>query len=114
MIASPVRDKEDNTSKNNKAEKRLLDSSKVKDLPQMNSSSDLERDRDGFSHAVAEAREKMGGKNTKGSGSIFGCFFCCGPKNSSSATTNRRRPIPKPEKRKDLLTSPTTTDLEEE
>ena len=84
MIASPVRDKEDNTSKNNKAEKRLLDSSKVKDIPQINSSSDLERDRDGFSHAVAEAREKMGGKN-KGSGGIFGCFFCCGPKNNSSA-----------------------------
>lgn len=81
MIASPVRDKDENTNKNNKAEKRLLDSSKIKDLPQMNSSSDL--DRDGFSHAVASANEKMGGKN-KGSGGIFGCFFCCGPKNSSS------------------------------
>ena len=84
-------------------------------MPNINSSSDLERDHDGFSHAVAEAKEKMGGKNSRngGTGGIFGCFFCCGPKNSS-AGTNRRRPIPRPEKRKDILTSPTTDDLEEE
>lgn len=101
----------DEKSKNNKGEKRLLDSSKVKDMPQMNSSSDLSGG--GFSNAVAEAKEKMGGKKspTASSGGIFGCFFCCGPKQSVSASSNRKRTtIPRPEKRRDLLTSPTTDD----
>lgn len=87
-------------SKHNKAERRLLDSSKVKNIPKMNSSSDLDKDRDGFSNAVAEAKEKMGSKPTKnGNNGIFGCFFCCGPKNNASAGHVRKRPIPKPEKR---------------
>merc|ERR1712151_247867 len=60
-----------------------------------------DQERDGFSNAVAQANEKMGrGKQSRnGTGGIFGCFFCCGPKSSASASTNRKRHIPPPEKR---------------
>ena len=96
-----------------KPEKRMLDSSKVKDLAIMNSSSDLGTE--GFTSAVAQANEKMQPKNQKKQSSgLFGCFICCGPKNSQSAQTTRKRPIPRPDKKRELITSPTTTDLEDE
>ena len=56
MINSPVKGKEDAKTKS-RPEKRMLDSSKVKDLAIMNSSSDLGTE--GFTSAVAEANEKM-------------------------------------------------------
>ena len=63
-----------------KPEKRMLDGSKVKNLAIMNSSSDLGTE--GFTSAVAEANEKMKTKQKNQSSGLFGCFFCCGPKNS--------------------------------
>ena len=80
----------------------------------MNSSSDLGTE--GFTSAVAEANQKMQTKSKKGqSQGLFGCFICCGPKNSQSAQATRKRPIIRPDKKtKQLITSPTTTDLEDE
>ena len=113
MINSPIKEKEEAKTKPVRPEKRMLDSSKVKELAIMNSSSDLGTE--GFTSAVAEANEKMQTKNKKGqSQGLFGCFICCGPKNSQSAQSTRKRPMIRSDKRKQLITSPTTTDLEEE
>ena len=51
VIHGPENEKDPANSKNNKAEKKNLDSSKVS-LPIGNSSSDLDKDRDGFTTAV--------------------------------------------------------------
>lgn len=59
VINSPNNKKDEANGKNNKAEKRLLDGSKVKDMASMNSSSDLDKDRDGFSTHASEAKEKI-------------------------------------------------------
>lgn len=56
MINSPEKVKGEAKMKS-RPEKRMLDSSKVKDLAIMNSSSDLGTE--GFTSAVAEANEKM-------------------------------------------------------
>ena len=64
----------------------------------MNSSSDLDKDRDGFSTHASEAKEKISSQQ-KNTGGIFGCFFCCGPKNNTSAGANRKRPVPRPIKK---------------
>ena len=57
MINSPIKEKEEAKSRPVRPEKRMLDSSKVKELAIMNSSSDLGTE--GFTSAVAEANQKM-------------------------------------------------------
>ena len=57
MISSPIKEKDEAKSRSVRPEKRMLDSSKVKELAIMNSSSDLGTE--GFTSAVAEANQKM-------------------------------------------------------